>query len=214
MDRLTKRILPASVAIGAGILVFLGYLFPHPLLTTVRDELVRWAVIIAAFAFILGFFNLLRVHLGRSRKSGSIYSAALVLAALVSLGLTMSALLVPALRFFGDWWFRYVLSPLQATVAGLVAFVLAVALFRLVRHRREVGVLIFLITVLIVLLGTLPVPALLGGQMVALRTWWMNVLAMAGMRGLLIGVGLGTLLIGLRILLGSDRPYSDGAENR
>ncbi len=209
MDRLTKRILPASIAIGAGILVLLGYLFPHPLLATVRDELVRWAVIIAAFAFILGFFNLLRVHLGRSGKSGGIYSILLVLTALVSFGLTIIALLVPALRSLGDWWFRYVLSPLQATVAGLVAFVLAVALFRLVRHRREVGVFIFLITALIVLLGTLPVPALLGDRMVALRTWWMNAPAMAGMRGLLIGVGLGTLLIGLRVLFGADRPYSD-----
>lgn len=204
-----RRILPASFAIGAGILVLLGYLFPHSLLATVRDELVRWAVIIAAFAFILGFFNLLRVHLGRSGKSGGIYSLVLVLTALVSFGLTMSALLVPALRFLGDWWFRYVLSPLQATVAALVAFVLVVALFRLVRHRREAGAIVFLITALIVLLGTLPVPALLGDRMVALRAWWMDVLAMAGMRGLLIGVGLGTLLIGLRVLLGSDRPYSD-----
>ncbi len=209
MDRLMKRILPASVAMGAGVLVLLGYLLPNPLLTTVQGELIRWAIIVAAFAFILGFFNILRVHLGRSRKSGRIYSLMLVLSALGSLGLTTVALLLPPFRVLGDWWFRYVLSPLQATVAGLVAFVLVVALFRLVRHRREAGVLIFLIAALIVLLGTLPVPALLGDRVVALRTWWMSVPAMAGMRGLLIGVGLGTLLIGLRVLIGADRPYSD-----
>jgi len=29
------------------------------------------------------------------------------------------------------------------------------------------------------------------------------------MRGLLIGVGLGVLLVGLRVLTGTDRPYSE-----
>lgn len=209
MDRLTKRILPTSVAVGTGLLVLLGYLLPVPLLASVRDELIRWAVIIAAFAFILGFFNLLRVHSERARKPGGIYTVILILTALVSLGLTLAALLLPSLRFLGDWWFRYVLSPLQATVAGLIAFVLAVAAFRLLRHRREAGVLVFLVAALVVLLGTLPLPAPIGNWLVPLRMWWVNVPAMAGMRGLLIGVGLGTLLIGLRVLTGSDRPYSD-----
>jgi len=31
--------------------------------------------------------------------------------------------------------------------------------------------------------------------------------AIAGMRGLLLGVGLGTLAAGLRVLSGVDRPY-------
>jgi len=209
MDRLVTRILPTALAVGTGILVLLGYLLPIPLLASVRDELVRWAVIVAAFAFILGFFNLLRVHLQRTRKPGGIYSVVLILAALVSLALTLVALLIPPLRFLGDWWFRHVLSPLQATVAGLVAFVLSVAAFRLLRHRREVGVLVFLGAALIVLLGTLPLPVPGGDRLMNLRMWWMNVPAMAGMRGLLIGVGLGVLLVGLRVLTGADRPYSE-----
>lgn len=209
MDRLVKRIFPTAVAVGTGLLVLSGYLLPVPFLASARDELIRWAVIIAAFAFILGFFNLLRVHSRRAGKPGGGYSAILILAALVSLILTMVALLIPSLRFLGDWWFRYVLSPLQATVAGLIAFVLAVAAFRLFRHRREAGVLVFLVTALIVLLGTLPLPAPVGDPLVSLRIWWMNVPAMAGMRGLLIGVGLGILLVGLRVLTGSDRPYSE-----
>lgn len=209
MDRLVKRILPTSFAVGTGILVLLGYLLPIPLLASVRDELIRWAVIVAGFAFILGFFNLLRVHSGRVRKPGGGYSLILILSALTSLVLTLVALLIPSLRFLGDWWFRYILSPLQATVAGLIAFVLAVAAFRLLRHRREAGVLVFLVATIVVLLGTLPLPAPAGNWLANLRTWWMNVPAMAGMRGLLLGVGLGVLLIGLRVLSGADRPYSD-----
>lgn len=209
MGRLMKQIVPTTVAVGAGLLVLLGYLFPQSLLATVRDELVRWAVILAAFAFILGFFNLLRVHLARTRTREGIYSLVLILAALASLGLTSAALFLPPLRFLGDWWFRYVLSPLQATVAGLVALVLAVAAVRMVRRRREWGALAFLLTALIVLLGTRPLSLPFTDRLANLRAWWMNVPVAAGVRGLLIGVGLGTLLVGLRVLTGSDRPYSD-----
>lgn len=209
MGRLMKQIVPTTVAVGAGLLVLLGYLFPQSLLATVRDELVRWAVILAAFAFILGFFNLLRVHLARTRTREGIYSLVLILAALASLGLTSAALFLPPLRFLGDWWFRYVLSPLQATVAGLVALVLAVAAVRMVRRRREWGALAFLLTALIVLLGTRPLSLPFTDRLANLRAWWMNVPVTAGVRGLLIGVGLGTLLVGLRLLTGSDRPYSD-----
>jgi len=35
-----------------------------------------------------------------------------------------------------------------------------------------------------------------------------NTLPVAGARGILIGVALGSLTTGLRVLLGTDRPYS------
>jgi len=39
------------------------------------------------------------------------------------------------------------------------------------------------------------------------RPFIAQVLAAGGARGILIGVALGTLTTGLRVLLGSDRPY-------
>lgn len=211
MGRLTKRVFPTAIAVAAGCLVLLGYLVPYPLLTFVRDELVRWAVIVAAFAFILGFFNLLRVHLGRmaQTRQGSLYGAVLILSALASLGLTLAGSLSSALRPLSEWWFRYVVSPLQASAAALIAFTLAVAAFQLLRHRRSAGALVFLFAAAVSLLGTLPLSGPAGQWLVLLRQWWLAVPAMAGMRGLLIGVGLGILLVGLRIITGLDRPHSD-----
>jgi hypothetical protein len=40
-----------------------------------------------------------------------------------------------------------------------------------------------------------------------LQTWVTQVPAVAGARGILIGITLGILATGLRILIGSDRPY-------
>jgi len=211
MERLTKRILPTAVAVGAGIVTLAGYLVPYGPLAQLRDQIVGWAVIVAAFAFVLGFFNLLGVHLARltRRKPGWPYSVALILTALVSLVVTAAGLLTPRLRLFSDWWFGYVLFPLQASAAGLVAFALSMAAFRLMRSRRSAWGLWFLLTALVVLLGTVPLPHPIGGLLADLREWWMGVLALAGMRGLLIGVGLGTLVMGLRVLVGLDRPHSD-----
>ena len=64
-----------------------------------------------------------------------------------------------------------------------------------------------LIVVLLVLLGQSAlglVPAL-----PKLKDWILEVPTMAGVRGILLGVALGALLTGVRLLLGLERPYSD-----
>jgi hypothetical protein len=57
------------------------------------------------------------------------------------------------------------------------------------------------------LLGTTP---LLGFEWLSdIRDWLIHVPGMAGIRGLLLGVALGTVITGIRVLLGSDRPHSE-----
>jgi hypothetical protein len=41
------------------------------------------------------------------------------------------------------------------------------------------------------------------------RNWVMNVPVLAGARGILLGIALGTIVTGARILVGIERPYSD-----
>ena len=63
------------------------------------------------------------------------------------------------------------------------------------------------VVALIVLVGQVTVglvPILPG-----IRDWILDVPAMAGVRGILLGVALGALLTGIRLLLGAERPYSD-----
>ena len=64
-----------------------------------------------------------------------------------------------------------------------------------------------LIVVILVLLGqvTLGLVPVLS----KLKDWILDVPAMAGVRGILLGAALGALLTGIRLLLGVERPYSD-----
>ena len=221
MERLFKQILPTIVAIGAGVLTLIGYLVPAPDLVAL---LVRWAVLVAAFALVLGSFNILRVHLSRffRAKMGWPYSLALLMTALAAFGITTVNLLpglldnptlLPAnvLNIVGnlsEGLFSYLIIPLEAGAAGIIAFTLTFASFRVLRSqkRNTVESFIFLLFALITLLATVPLPD--GGILAMLRERT-NPFVLVGMRGLLIGVGLGTLVVGVRVIFGLDRPHSD-----
>jgi hypothetical protein len=62
---------------------------------------------------------------------------------------------------------------------------------------------------IIVLLGQVPVGARLWDQLPVIKDWVLEVPALAGARGILLGVALGAAATGLRVLLGIDRPYAD-----
>jgi hypothetical protein len=103
--------------------------------------------------------------------------------------------------------FEGVIVTSQAALASLVMFALVAAVVQMARSKPNNWTLAFLGVVIISLIGWLPFKAL--GLLNGLRTWMISVPASAGARGILIGVVLGTLGIGLRVLTGLERPYRD-----
>ena len=93
---------------------------------------------------------------------------------------------------------------------AILVVVLTFASIRLARRRMNLFTLVFLGTALIVLIGSAPLfgvelPLLHGPS--GLRALIAQIPAVAGARGLLLGVALGTIATGLRVLMGVDRPY-------
>lgn len=206
MGRLIKQWFPVLIATVTGLVVLAGYLIPSPSLIFYRDRLVEWAVIVAAFAFILGLFNILRVHGERAirLRQGWPYSLVLLLAALVA---WVPPVLYGPSGTLTQQMLDYVISPLGASLAALLVFTLALAAFRLLRARRSVEVVLFILIVAVVLLGNAP---FIGLEWLAdVRDWIINVPGMAGVRGLLLGVALGTVITALRVFVAIDRPHSE-----
>lgn len=203
-----NRPFSTALAIAAGVIVLLGYLVPLPLLTVIRIELLQWAMVLAAVAILVGIFNLLNTHLARLRKRqrGAVYSLFLIASLLLS---TTAGLLLgpqhPVMRSL----FEAVILPVEASLMALLAVTLVYASMRLLRRRAEVMTFVFLISAVLALLSMAALPGL--GEIPilndTLRPFLTQVLAAAGARGILLGVALGTLATGLRILLGADRPY-------
>jgi hypothetical protein len=204
-----KKILPitnAVIAIISGLFVLLGYFFPG-VFGSLQSLLIGWAIILAAFALLLGIFNLAMVHWKKmgNEGSGSVYSIVL----LISLVITM--IIVGFSGPTGSWslWvFNTFQVPVEISLLAVLAVVLVYAGARLLSRRPKWNTILFLVTVLLVLLGS--VPLFFIGEIAPLtvvRGWLAQVPAVAGARGLLLGVALGTVATGLRILIGVDRPY-------
>jgi hypothetical protein len=139
----------------------------------------------------------------RARK-GWFYSLVLLLAALAA---CIPPILYGPSGTLTQQMFDYVIGPLGASLAGLVVFTLTLAAFRLLRVRRSVGAVLFVLIVAVVLLGSTPFVGL--EWLADIRDWIINVPGLAGGRGLLLGVALGTVITALRVLMGSDRPHSE-----
>jgi hypothetical protein len=195
------------------ILLFtlLGFFVNAGALLGVQWILVNWAVIIAAFAIVLGFINVLVVHVGKltSRESGWFYSLVLILSAVVVLAVGLGELIFhPEEGLWGPLMapiFVWVIVPLQAATAALLPFILTYAAYRMLRLGRQGGVFIFLISALVVLIGQMPLPGL-GVGLKNFRDVWLSWLAIPGLRAVLIGVALGIAMTALRLIMGIDRP--------
>ncbi len=210
-----KQLVPTAVAILFGWITLLGYLFGALIGPDFAFHLVliRWAATLAAVAFILGILNLLGVHLRRiaNQERDWAYSIVLILSFFVVMAAGAWA------AYQGDgldngalrWIFRTILSPLEAAAASLLIFFLVAAAFRAVRKRPSWTTILFVLTIILVLLGTLPIPGELGEMMASVRDWLTQIVAMSGARGILLGVALGTIATGLRVLVGIDRPHSE-----
>jgi hypothetical protein len=105
--------------------------------------------------------------------------------------------------------FNAIQVPVEASLTAVLAVTLLYASVRLLRWRTDLVAVIFIVTAVIILLGTAPLPFIgtvpVLGDLI--RPFVAQVLAAGGARGILIGVALGTLTTGLRILFGADRPY-------
>lgn len=195
----------AVIAIVAGMVVLVGYFTPW--LAGTRALFLQWAVILAAFALLIGVVNLLTVHLkkmGKSKKGG-IYSLALWVAFFITVGVV--ALDGPD-GSKSVFLFNNIQIPVEASLLTLLVVTLAVASIRLLRRKAGLFTYIFIGTAFLVLLGTAPLYGI--GEVSFLyqvRTWITGVLSVAGARGVLLGVALGTVATGIRVLMGVDRPY-------
>jgi hypothetical protein len=198
------RYVTAAFAIASGFIVLSGYFFPQQL-GSLRLLLLDWGVMIAGMAVLVGIFNLAAVQMEKFRagQKGGAYGILLVLSLLLTffmgmfLGtdhpymlLTMDAIIVPV----------------EASLMAILAVTLIYASIRLLRRRVDVMSVVFLITAVIFLILIMPTPfGALPGARAMLD--FLGMFSGGGARGLLIGIALGTLLTGLRVLFGADRPY-------
>lgn len=206
-----KRGIPIFLAVLFGILTLLGLFVPLPEL---NDILLNWAIFLAAIALLLGVINLFVVHSRRLFQQQNLYSGVLIL--------TMTAVFVLALLDSSllnitnngvNTAFEWLLVPLEAALASLMAFFLLFAGFHLMQRRRNGWSVLFIVSAVLVLLlnvlHTLPLlPTALQEIVGQSQRVLQELFVTAGMRGIVLGIALGTILLSVRLLIGMERPYN------
>lgn len=202
-----RQLIPVGIAIGSGLIVLVDQFITNPYFDNIGRFLVGAAAQIAAFALLLGLWNVLSVHVGRlARRDSNGWTSLVIL-------LTAILVFIVVLPSGGasrasDWVMRYLYRPLEASFLGLIVFFIATAAYRALRARTwEAGLL--LASALVVLVGSAALSNVISPVLAAAKEWVMNVPMVAGVRGIALGVALGTILTGLRLLTGIDRPYSE-----
>ena len=161
------------------------------------DALLRLVVIIVAVSIVIGIANLLFAHIGR----------------LAQRKLT-SAVLLASFAFTIYWYvtrqgdtslLEAVKVPIESSLAALLFLSLAQGGARVMQKRADIWGMLFVVVVLVVLLGSLPLAEL--APVKAWSDWLMAVPVSAGARALLLGMALGAVVAGARALLGQDRSY-------
>ncbi|MBN2303231.1 MAG: hypothetical protein JXQ72_02060 [Anaerolineae bacterium] len=205
--------LATIIVISTGIVTLIGLVSPQGSTTANMTEfLIQLVSVVAAVAVLVGVLNLVSVHLDRFVRveHGWPYSIVVLLTTLV----------VIALRILdrADIWpddlegeqvsvraFESVVVSLESALAALVLFFLVYAAYRLMRRRVTGWHVVFSAAVLIALVGWIPSDSM--AALTDLREWLIRVPASAGARGILIGVGLATVTVGVRVLMGQDRSF-------
>ena len=206
---MTQRRFPIFLlilAVAGGVIVLLGYWVDLPALTAVRNVLLRWAATLTGVAVLVGILNLLYVHWLKvaQPREGGVYSLVMLIAFVITF------LVVAVDTPTGSWslWiFRYIQLPVETSLLAILAVLLVVAVARLVVRRPDSFTLLFLGTAILLMVAATYLPGFDIPVVRSLRDWIVQVPVVAGARGLLLGIGLGVVATGLRILFGADRPY-------
>jgi hypothetical protein len=202
-----------------GFLVLLGYFFgtnsagETTLLGVLRDYFLKGAVVMLAMALIVGITNLASVH-GKKIQKGDQATYSLLL--LISMAGTIAIGIFDIFRIYileetgfkwTQWVFENIQLPIETSLIAVLAISLTYAAARLLGKRVTVFSFIFLGALLVLFLGAIPQLTSTLPLLGDLRSWIIEVPAVGGARGILLGVALGTIATGIRILIGSDRPY-------
>jgi hypothetical protein len=204
-----------TLASGAGIITLIGLASDKDTGFAKMGQLIlQLTAITIAMAVLVGIYNLFTVHAGRliRMRPGWIYSIFTLLAGFAVFGVYLGDKLELWTGELKDkelspTVFTAVQVSIESALASLIAFFLVYALYRLFSKRFAWTSLLFAGAVAIALLGWLPLKD--STALVDARDWLMRVPVMAGARGLIIGIGLGTVIVGVRVLTGYDQAYRE-----
>ena len=217
--KLIKKQIPLAIVFVIGLLTLISYYVPHKMSVDYVETMNKWENVVSAFAFLLGLISLFFSHYHKiSRKAdGWGYSIfvfvgffAIIIPAYLSKGIQMNDAGITSL----GWSYKFIYTALSGTMFAVLAFYIVSTAYRSFRIKSAQAFVLF-VAAFILILGKVPLgqiiwTSLLGwtGQSVSsVIEWIMQCPAVAGKRGIMIGISIGAIVTSLKIIFGIEKQY-------
>jgi len=203
-----KKTLSIIIAIVICLLVIVAF-FIKPILDPVLGLILHWGIILGSIAGFVGIFNLIITHFNRIRfkEKRFFFSIIVLIGFLISF---LGGIIFGSQNETYIKWLSAFQVPLEVSLMALLALTMTYAGINFFRLRGWTILSIsFGLSAIVFMVLSLGFLQGFNDPIVDRIILFVNSLPVAGGRGILIGISLGALLTGLRVLIGSEKPYGD-----
>ncbi len=204
-----RKYLSPVIALLVGLVVLAGYFFQSEL-DLVLSLVLNGGLILVAATGLIGLGFLLWMHFRKLifQEKGAFYSGIVLITFFFAL--VAGLVLTTENEFYRDLILN-VQIPVEASLLGILAVTLLLTSLRLIRARGWTPLSIgFLGGAVVSLLLILGFQQGLSSPFAAELILFIKRLPLVGARGILLGMALGGLVVGLRVLFSINRPYGEG----
>lgn len=201
------------------MLTLVSYYVPHKVSVDYIETMNKWENIVVAFAFLLGLISLFFSHYHKIKRKGDGWGYSLF----VFIGFL--AMIIPAYTSGGKqmvegvltplgWAYKYIYTALSGTMFAVLAFYIVSTAYRSFRIKSPQAFVLF-VAAFILILGKVPLGQIIwdsalgwtGQNAAGVIEWIMSVPAVAGKRGIMIGISIGAIVTSLKIIFGIEKQY-------
>ena len=204
-----KKNIPLAIVLVLGLLFIIQFFIPSKISQQFYDNALEWDFIIGIPALVIAIDSLVHHHVIKiqHKKKGWVYSWVYLGAAMLMTVIGFAGGIREGSLFMN--LFTYAMAPMQSSVFAILAYYMTSAAYRAFRARSAEATLL-LVSAFIVMLGLIPLGAMIWKGMPAFSEWMMLVPNMASKRGITFGIGLGSAATTLKIILGIERSWLGG----
>jgi hypothetical protein len=205
------RTTASAVLLVVSLVIMLDFALRNPTLQNLATDLNNWAVVVAAFALGIGAYSLILRHGGMIARKAPMwpYSTILLVTMFVFIvtGLVTNSITSPQY----NWIYSSIVMPVSSSLYGMNAFFIASASYRAFRAKSWEA-LVLLVAAIFLMFKNAPIGAVISPILPDIGGVIWDFTGATGMRALLIGIGIGTLALGLRVIVGQEKTPLGGAE--
>jgi hypothetical protein len=112
---------------------------------------------------------------------------------------------------FFNWLFSYLFTPISIVVSSFLGFYLYSAVYRAFK-ARSFDTALFIVAAAFVLLRMAPVGPVIWSGFDVIGSWLLQTPNAAAWNGLIISVSIGSIALGVRNLIGTEKTVTGGGE--